>query len=685
MPRLSVSSPAAIGRLLLGAGVLLLGLVLVACSSDEGGGDASPGAESGGGSPAQADGTLPLGTAWDTSTVAELEGIGRITGMTTLGDSAWITGTRWNAPRLWRSTDGVAWDEIEVAPPDDDLVSIDGILERDGGGYVAYGKRSWGCYEWEGSGPYRSLEQCRRDRPVIFLSDDGTSWREIEPASMEPPGDQSVVLASVARYAGGYVAVGTVQGPDWHGRIWTSPDGEDWTLASEVRGEQLTSLEQVLSDGEQIVVIASGHECGEPRDISQGGWNLGVTWLNQFQLYEGTDPAALQLLAPAEHPLLREPMAIDCDRVIELPSRPDGWADGVMVAGRITLVERDAPGDTREDESRVRRIATLADGAWSVEEVTLPPISSASGWLVDVDGAVGITGDNGRGSSRGLGALWAVVPADGGWEHRDAGNRVLWTRAEAATYFDGSLLVAGTLLAQPFSSRITVGDPSAIVVARSRPVSVAEWNACTVEAGAVCPYRTFEQVEGFPDFGGADLSGADLTAGNLEGANFDGASFRDAVLVGVGGSIGTSFVETDFTGADLRGAELSHVARANFTNANLGGADIDFEDTITLEGASLYSATLGQGSVGGTYRPLELSLAGLDLRQAWIRGPYQGEPLLVITDLRGATVENTRFNAVDLSSADVSGVDLSQVYFDEFSICPNGAAPTGESFRLQCE
>lgn len=693
---ISSHRPGAVGWLILVvAGVAML---LVACSSDESGGSGGEGvseATSGGGGEssngAGGDGTLPLGAAWETFAVADFDGQGGVSGITTLGDTAWITGTRWNAPVLWRSTDAETWEEIAVAAPDADRVSILGILERDGGGYLGFGHRSWDCYDWTDDlstvvpPGMRALDMCRRDRPVIHLSDDGTSWRQVEPASMAPPGDHAVILESVSAYSGGYIGVGTVQGPDWHGRVWTSTDGEEWALAAEVRGADFTSLQQVVSDGEQIVVIGAEHQCGEPRDISQGGWNLGTAWLEELRIYQGTDPTALTLIEPGAHPLAFERRVVNCaeDSIIQLTSTPDGWAEGIVVGGRIVLVEREAPDDTNADETRVRRFVSLMDGEWVAEEVELPPISSATGWLVDVNGHAWIAGVGNAGN--GLGAMWAVGRTDTSWEHRDAVNAVLWSSGAGATYFDGALLVAGRVREQLFSSSYTGADPSTVVIGRSVPTA-ASWNACTLEAGADCRYTTIELV-GRTDFSGADLTGVDLTAADLQGGTFDGASFRDATLVGVRAHLLTSFVGTDFSGADLRGTQLGGVGQANFTGANLYGARVRFTDALTLEGARLTDAQLQQSfNEDRQFVPVELSLAGLDLRHTRISGPRaDGAGPLVITSLRGAMVENTSFTDVDLSGADVTGVDLSQVRLDEHSLCPNGEVPSGESFRLTCE
>ena len=262
MPRLNMPSRILGPAHVLRACAVLLCLAVLACSS--GGGDesdssatSSAGGGQGAGASSSDDGTLPLGAAWLPQTIGSfVPGNSAITGMTTTDGAAWVLGKRFNVPVVWRSTDGVSWTETEVAPSGEGVLTIEDIVDLPSGGLLGGGGLYTDCVEYDAPAGYRVLQLCRQSRPVFYRSDDdGASWRTIVPDAMASTVDTPNYYRDLAVHGDEVVAVTTVKGEDWRARVWSSSDGEQWTLASELRGvDYPMSVDQVISDGDAIVV-----------------------------------------------------------------------------------------------------------------------------------------------------------------------------------------------------------------------------------------------------------------------------------------------------------------------------------------------------------------------------------------------------------------------------------------------
>jgi len=673
----------------------LLALVVVfvvACSS--GGADEEPEAGSGGtseagaSSGAGADGVLPLGVAWEATVLGRFEGHGRMHSMAEAGGQIWALGNEYQAPVGWRSSDGLTWTETEFPfPSDAGDVTVFDIVELPDGRLVGAGNLATECRAVDGPGEFTYFDRCHVLRPTFHISDDGgESWRRVDPTSMAPPAGASQPLLAVAVHGGALVAVSTVRGPDWHGRVWTSSDGEDWSLASEVRGDDPWSVDDVLSDGDSLVVLASAHPCSTPTAISEAGWVLGTAWPRHLRILAGPDARALSVLAPGEHPLAAAPMDADCAEVgqIEFATRPYARADGAVIDGIITLIERSAEGDDRGADLLPRRVVSLVDDSWQTASVDLPT-DLQSHWLVRSEMGVAMVTARGHRTS-GLGRIEVSLPDGGGsWAEASESIPVLSTRLGAGIGFGGAILATGILHDEPFDGLFGFLDPGEFVVWRSTAVSASEWHACALEPGASCASVDLEQV-GASDLSGRDLAGIDLTLADLGSARFDGANLSGARLVAAD-SVRGSFVGADLSGADLRVASLGDLAGADLSDADLAYGRFGFSGPpLTLEGANLVGATLRAERVDGEFGTLELSLAGLDLTNVRVDGPFDvADPRIVVTDLRGAVIDNTTFSGVDLTNADVTGVDLSGLRIDEDSFCPGGEPPVMDGSFGTCE
>lgn len=480
----------------------------------------------------------------------------------------------------------------------------------------------------------------------------------------------------------------TVRGTDWHGRVYTSADGEAWQLASDVRGEEPWSVDDVLSDGETVVVLASAHPCSTPNDISEAGWVLGSAWPSHLRILAGSDAAALTLLAPGEHPLAVPPVDVDCAEVqeIEFASAPYARADGAVIDGAITLLERSAEGDDEDAESYARRVVRLTDGAWEVVGVMDLPSDSLDDWLLEAGQAPALLA-GGSFRTPGLARMEVhLFDGDDSWIMHESNPQIFATRVHAGGSFGGALLAAGVLHDQPFGNYRNPVGPGEFLVWRSVPVEASTWRTCDPGPEANCHGADLEEATGRLDFGDRDLTGIDLTLAQMDGADFSGTSLVEARLVGAEGSR-MSFVGADLTGADLRASNLGDLAGADLTGADLSHATVSFSSApASVDGASVAGITLRVGRSGTESGDLELSLAGLDLTNARVQGPLDpADGRLVVTDLRGAVIDNTTFDGVDLSRAEVGGVDLSGLRLDEDSICPNGEPPVAESVFARCE
>jgi hypothetical protein len=120
---------------------------------------------------------------------------------------------------VWNSRDGLDWEAAsgEAFSSDTHDISIQDVA-YDGQRFVAVG----------GS----SARELRQERPIIWISDDGTNWEPIvdETGVFEIPAADGI--GSVVAGPSGFVAVGEeriAEGDDpAFGVVWSSPDGLEW-------------------------------------------------------------------------------------------------------------------------------------------------------------------------------------------------------------------------------------------------------------------------------------------------------------------------------------------------------------------------------------------------------------------------------------------------------------------------
>lgn len=644
--------------------------------------------------------TLPLGAVW-TSTPLEVGTSTTVAELAVVGDELWAVGARWNGPVAWRTTDGVQWTEVPVqGPPDSGAVSLAGIVERPGGGYLAWGHAGSSCQaDIERDGGYREVGFCRRSRPVVLLSDDGAAWRRIDPPPMQPAGDVSVFVDDLTAVADGFVAVGTHRGPDWYGMVWFSPDGESWEVVRELRGpDGPMSGHEVLWDGSTLVLLAHEHPCsqGSINDNSPG-WILGPQWAEHLRMFAGPSVAELTQVAPEDHPLVEQPMAVDCsvDDGFFLAMEPYPNARGAVIGGHITLLddsvlpepeeetqaeETQEEGDDAEEPINPRRLVTLADGSWT--ETIVDGFERGDDLLVEVDGRPALVRSSNGGVGRELVEL--VLREDGGevWTSRTAERPILGDFVRVAAGFGDSVILVVPWYSDPYAAVRIAGDPLEMLVWSTREVREDEVTRCTPAAGEVCRLADFSALDAYPDLAGVDYGGADLMFADLRAGDYTGASFVGSILSGATADTteGGSFVGADFTGADLRGADLEDVAGANLSGADLSSATIGFSAAPSaLDGTILVGTRLEViADAAGEYAAIELALAGFDLTRTRINGPAgDGEVRLVVSDLRGAVLDATSFYAVDLTGVQLdAGVDLAEIDVWDNSLCPDGEPPT---------
>ncbi|MEZ5249124.1 MAG: hypothetical protein R2713_07915 [Ilumatobacteraceae bacterium] len=218
---------------------------------------------------------VPLGVRW-TETTTLAHGVKGIQGerLVQLGDELWAMVDLLDATLTFVSRDGGAtFADVQIAPPQQGSTHVTGILRRPDGGYLAYGSLGTNCYSQDQlTEGYLGFQICLRSTGMTWVSDDGAAWEQIEPSGLAGPGDSVFRLIGMVSTPSGYVAAATIASLDWHSRLYTSPDGRAWTLAREMRGEGTgpMSIESLLSDGANVMVLGAEHTCAEPQSANNG-------------------------------------------------------------------------------------------------------------------------------------------------------------------------------------------------------------------------------------------------------------------------------------------------------------------------------------------------------------------------------------------------------------------------------
>ena len=175
--------------------------------------------------------------------------------------------------RIWASTDGVAWTEVES--PSWRALWPSGLPQLLG---VASGPAAW----WPSASTTDAGQSTGTGRTIVVHSADGSAWQEVHLPAEEMP-----IVRDVAAYPGGFVIVGRDGQPDGEasaqhpavvpgiGRAagWTSSDGVTWTEASvqadRVQGGGMTQL-LLGSHGLFAVGVNSGSEFYPSVDYAAG-------------------------------------------------------------------------------------------------------------------------------------------------------------------------------------------------------------------------------------------------------------------------------------------------------------------------------------------------------------------------------------------------------------------------------
>ncbi|KAA3639493.1 MAG: hypothetical protein DWP92_04610 [Armatimonadetes bacterium] len=632
----------------------------------------------------------------------------RVRGLDAFDDDLFVYGDLYNGSFLSRSTDGgLTWTRVDPEPPPTSgRYRIDGIVAKPDGGYLLWGELGGRCSSNIDAGDgYRFVGICTRWTPVIHLSDDGTTWRRVDPPTLAPNGDSSVRVHNVvATPDGGLLLSATVEGSDWHGRLFRSDNGEAWDLVREFRGEEHPmSLTSILADEGTVVAVAMEHPCAEPSD-GTGGWALGTDWAADARIYVGTNTDNLALAGPGDHPFAGN-LEYDCEATssFTVAQIPNPLIRGEMLSSVITLYEIFEQPNVDEldpDTGGQRRWAQLIDGTWQVTTVTGVPVfidAPNSGSMEDVfpiDGEPGILEFEGGGPALRLPRL--IVGGDGTDSSVIVAARGVPAKyVDAGAWVDGVFVIAGTAAVDPFFSNIGGGSSETVpLVWRSVAGTDPFAGRCVLEPGADCRFADLTTMPGYPDFTGmdlhgidlsfaelgeADLSDADLTGARLWGVTSDAdAMMRGATLDDVeagdaqlGDAQGASFI-----GADLRSARIRDATGADFTRARLQLTSLDFSTLPVLDGALTEGVRLSMRYDPTGAIPFEIDLSGLQLTRANIQPDRDAQAdnlLLVITDVSDAVLDQTTFKAVDLTAIDIE--DLTDARVWENSICPDGNPP----------
>lgn len=629
----------------------------------------------------------PAVAVWTEVMVDTDDGGSRI-GLARAQDQWWVLAGRANTARVLRSADGETFESILLAPPPESgRLTVEWLFERADGDLVAYGERGTNCSESDRDADgYRDVTVCTRVRPVVYRSDDGGStWQLTEPESLAPPSSNAKLrLADVVHDGTQFVAAANVLARDWHVRLYTSPDGEQWTLRRELRDPRgpLHAV-RLLFDGDTYLLHTHASPCSEPHDaaVFAGGWGRGSYWAEHDVFYAGADIDGLGVLAPGTGSLVPEPMEVDCTVTdgFAVSQAPYPSVVSDFAAGHITLL-----GDSSEPaggDPTVYRLARLVDDQW--EQLTVdrgvdghgePAASSRSApRLTEVDGRLAIIETRPDPLRRSGAVIPYVYVHDGGdaWAAVPAVDPVFVTAFTQFIWHDEALVAGGFV-------RVSTDKGFADLPGLWRATTgVDDLSRCEVAAMADCRGHDLTSGTVNLDFSGRDLTGIDLSQVQLATANFDGAILRDADLSEALMLTGGSLAGTDLTGANLRGAVLQGLIDADLTDTDARDALLNLAGPLRA-----WEGAVFEGSIIGFYEwpePREVSLAGFDLTGVSVNGMGAGDvPPMRITDLSGTTLSGTSFAWIDLSGLEVAPDVLAEISFNIRSTCPDGEPPTGE-------
>ena len=353
-------------------------------------------------------------------------------------------GACWGQP--WVSADGVTWEAVEAHASGLDLgrfraatsgpeVGIEGVGYGTGG-FVAFGWAQSDRDSVVGTGPSGVT-------PALWRSDDGRSWERLptpDSFTAEGPMLSGAWPQTIVGTDDGYLLGGTLYAsPAPRAAIWSSPDGETWTLAGPDEafaiGGYVDTMEMPAAGGVVAIAVAPQDSAGAASAIAVGeacpGPDEGVgpkgAWAAAFDWTPGDCAARLWRSEDGET------WEMDRFRAAEGGSlhREPYWARTVATTGEQDTAGVEPP-----------KVLVSADGStWDV--ATGGPLGRHLA-LTAVDGrfyALLPECDAARCRRKGL-ALWSSE--DGATWHRDVTQPPL--PAEPQEFIDVDMAAAGDRL-----------------------------------------------------------------------------------------------------------------------------------------------------------------------------------------------------------------------------------------------
>ncbi|HSL58998.1 MAG TPA: hypothetical protein VK866_14230 [Acidimicrobiales bacterium] len=367
---------------------------------------------------------FPVGAAWESADI-DLGADTWIRDVAAAGDTVWAVGRRDNAPLALRSVGGGPFEVVDLGPPpgSGDIVLL-GAAGGVDGALILFGLRGSDCFGGLAvEGGFTRGALCRVNRGAVFASSDGgATFTYVEPPEMVLGGRQSVDLRAAVHDGEQFVAVGTVRGPDWHARMWTSPDGVTWAAAGELRDpDGSTSAIDVRHAGDTLLVHYEAHPCARDANFNTPGYVLGSDWPEHARLAAGPGPASLAPVTSADLELVPAPRPVDCavDDPFLLAREPYPALRIASAGDALVVVD-----DSNDEAGRVAGetgVAQRVDRSWELEMVATGDAHALID-VVDIDGRPALLE---RETSGGLKRLLVTVSGDDGWSARESASPVL--------------------------------------------------------------------------------------------------------------------------------------------------------------------------------------------------------------------------------------------------------------------
>ena len=176
------------------------------------------------------------------------------------------------AAAVWVSLDSVSWTRVPhddaVFGDSESVVQMDGVVAG-GPGFVAVGVEAGAeqldevaLLPWPNEllGRRAQVNSDGSMRAAIWTSPDGLAWTRVPDAQLPDTGDEKVRLYEVTTGGPGLVAVGVrVSAEELDAAVWTSPDGETWSVATDLeealRGQGGQFMADVIAGGPGLIAV----------------------------------------------------------------------------------------------------------------------------------------------------------------------------------------------------------------------------------------------------------------------------------------------------------------------------------------------------------------------------------------------------------------------------------------------